>query len=508
MLKLKRASGRKKAEPTLLEKGAVPSHEKMADARRPARPLRAAAVVLALALVGALAAHWERLKQVGQDEPVESLELDVEYCPRLALDAASGARLADMLADPRWKSLRFIANAPGGAQPVTVEETRMLTVLGETGVRWLSFGLVRLQALQLSLRYVGPAEAEAVARNATNCPKPTPLDAARFLMGAAVREGFATIGGATLHLGVGSATRSSVRDIYAYLGLHLLLGLAGTLFCLSLVDDRALALYRKVARDLLPPGSEADAVPAWDQAGPVFLADNLAGTGRNEGHAADMFAALRILLAILLPTYLVVPMVAFAPSALVAGGLACALCAYLAIAALHSALYLLAVPFRARAWVAYPFLLCWSLCVLLAAFGSTSWLLWMVVFLGLDPVSVAAGLIAVISSVGYVYAQLSTIRAMLEADEVPLAFKRFGAGLSKQDLLVNVCAFTGLTLFGALVVIWGWILLTPRGARDPQDIGSLVMVGVVPVAEYLSSARVKAYAQSGSRQVEADYAAA
>ncbi|KAJ1617270.1 hypothetical protein T492DRAFT_1101177 [Pavlovales sp. CCMP2436] len=162
---------------------------------------------------------------------------------------------------------------------------------------------------------------------------------------------------------------------------------------------------------------------------------------------------------------------------------------------------------RTRSWVAYPFFVLYAFFVSAAVYGTLLWLMWMFVFISFDPIGVSTLLIAAVSSVIFVVSSGRAIRSILNAPEIPLAFKRFSADLTKQDLVVYIYSVTVLSLSAVGVVLFGWILLTPESQRTVENVSSFVVMGAVPGFQYFSSVRVKSFVTGASDKIAADHAA-
>jgi len=217
---------------------------------RAAKPLRAAIVVVHLALVATfgvclLEKTWPQLNEIEQVANDASV-LHVEYCPNLVAYSGSGARYTDILSNGLWSTINFVSNVPG-EKSLVVDETRMLSVIGKVGVRWLSFGLIRTRSLQLTIKFVAPEDASEAATHPTlsdtgkqwdlvstgnpageYCVRPTLLNTTSYLLSTVARGGFVTVGRRKnmfdqplgLEIGEGGFPRENpfcARDVWAYL---------------------------------------------------------------------------------------------------------------------------------------------------------------------------------------------------------------------------------------------------------------------------------------------------
>lgn len=443
--------------------------------------------------------------------------LHVEYCPNLNVYAASGNRFNDMLHNFHYHAYEFHE----GNETVTLFETKMLNILDRVGVRFLSWGLVRLHSMEISINFVDAVStADAAVRtwsdtsrqwtlvatgspaSTEHCTRPELFQVVRYLIRVVSRHGFLAIeprrdffhaprGIFIEDDGLPSTEAMYAPEVWSFLALHLFTSFLVCMFAMSVIDGSITQAYREFVEDVVPTDTPSDSSIMYS-AGPIFIADHIdSGIMRDAPVADALYGAVRILIAITLPMLPFFPMLVFAPTRLIASVFASVLELYLLISTVYGVVYTLNMPWRSRRIFAWTFYGVYTPLSALAIFGTVNWIIWLLVFVSYDPMNVGAILVVVASTVAYGIAVAKLIVRILNATELPPWVRTLDKGITRQELAQYVLRFSVVVIMLACIVFSGWVITSPADQRTPEQTSTLIMAGIVPLGQYIASLQMR-----------------
>lgn len=486
---------------------------------RPPKTLRILFFILGIAGVGIgiffMSSAWDELNRLEAGHK-DNGTLHIEFCPNLNVYAASGTRFNDILRNFHYHSYEF----KNGDESVTLYETKLLNILDRVGVRFLSWGLVRLHSLQINVKFVQPKSvADAVIETwsdtsrqwtlvatgspvSERCEQPELFNVVRYLLQVVSRHGFLVMKPrenmfkASLGIFIedeGEPTVEALRapEVWGFLAFVAVMTFVVCAFLVSIVDTGIIHAYRNFVTQVLPMDTPDDSLIFYS-AGPIFIADHIdTGIMRDAPVTDALYGAIRMLIAIIVPTLPFYPLLAFSPTNLFAWIVTGLLGFYLLISAVYGIVYISEVPWSARRHIAWAFYVTYAPLVVIASLCTISWIIWLLVFVSYDPVSVGTILVVVASTVSYTIFAAQLIVRILNATELPSWLRTLDEDITKQELAQYVLRTSVVVLLLAGLVFSGWILATPADERTPETTANIVMACIVPMGQYIASLQMR-----------------